>query len=859
MPFVVRGEGPFADYVRKALEYAQQHGIDVDGVEVDVVPDTSIASTGFASFTEHIDGLKFRIRYDPRYAGDPVLASHEAGHVAKWTWDYKKRGGVQYVPDIDELLAEAFGSVVARQLYGWPVTFKGAPLNLTQVLPKQTTYITATVDGKPVTVKIPEWGDYMSRYRAAILASPYFYNVTNWSYVLGNFTAAPENAIETVYNAWRSGAVETVPGWGAVWRRTPTWTWSPTYDGQTSGNSQTTTTTNTRQTMQTPTTGGDVIKTASGDTQKTDASVTSTTAVNMTGSTPPSGVIVPTQPVADVPLPPSNVQPPRFFGSDIAPSGAAPEWDSYINGRRVLVVFRNWPFLDTATLKDTRKDYVAGVGVVSDGRLRFEDKVPIPRVIDPDAWIEIVDEKTGKVLARLRSDELYSLTNEGTPVTLYWSHVAVEEKWPGWEKFIDRARELDEKLGTWRSSGVVAQPSGAPQSGGTKVNPDGTASAVKVANAPTEYVSPKVPDDVRRQFEGLLSDLEKLGEGVNLKNIDDARERFIQLRDQLLGIVHAYPQLVDEANNVAGSVGSTIREASDKLYEALAKAAGRDSFWKGEGDVKTPIGVYKYDPATGAFLLSVYDGPMTENIVGYIKDDGTPVVVKKTANMPEALVEYNNLAQKQQATGGSTAQFQPPATQPRQQTGFLQPLRGAAGFLSNAGQTVESAAMAFIQTVGDAARDAVGFLTNALKTGFSSSLTILGGGKPSTPSSDSQGSGFVQAPSSQQSQNEFVAVTPSRAPDYVLAEEDARRNSETTAVSSSGYRPADYVVQTPSGSSSSFIAQSSSGRDYTKGRGLWGASSSSVSSSTAQLVEATQTQSSSESKKRKGRPVAVAT
>jgi hypothetical protein len=289
MTFVVRGEGPFADYVRRALEYAQEHGIDLDGVEVEVVPDQSVASTGFASFTEHLGGLKFRIRYDPRYANEPVLASHEAGHVAKWTWDYKKRGGVQYNPNIDELLAEAFGAVTARQLYGWPVTFKGAPLNLTKVLPGRATYITATVDGKPVVVKVPEWGDYMSRYRAAILVSPYFYNMTNWSYVLGNFTSMPEDVIETVYRAWQSGAVETVPGWGAVWRRTPTWTWPSVDNSQTTGNK------NQEPTSTTQTTANETrsvnTKTVSGDTQKTNASITATTNTTTTGSTLPSGVV----------------------------------------------------------------------------------------------------------------------------------------------------------------------------------------------------------------------------------------------------------------------------------------------------------------------------------------------------------------------------------------------------------------------------------------------------------------------------------------------------------------------------------------------------------------------------------------
>jgi hypothetical protein len=886
--FVVRGEGPFADAVRRALEYAQSRGVDLSGVEVEVVPDPSITDAG--AYTEHHGGLRFRIRYNPRSASDPVLASHEAGHVAYWTWQNKKRGGVQYVPDVDEPLAEAFGSVTARQLFGWPVTFKGAPLNLTQVLPARTTYITTTVDGKPVVVKVPEWGDYKSRYKAGIFLSPYFYNVTNWSHVFGNVTAMPGDVIETIHKAWKEGAVETVPGWGAVWRTTPTWSWT---DTDTSPQRKS-------------------AEPAESNTQKANASDAKTTPTDTvatttsTSSTPPgkeqnTSAVVTAQPSADVPLPPSNVQPPKYFSTDITPRyNEVPEWSSYISGRRVLAVFRNWPFLDTATLKETRKDHVAGVGVVSGDRLRFESKIPVPRVVDPNAWIELVDEKTGKVLARLRSDELYKLTNEGAPLTLYWSHVATEEKWPGWERFLDRAKELDEKLGVWRpSGGAVSPPPGSQQTStrGVASNiPDGT---VKVANAPTEYVSPKVPDDVRRQFEDLLSSLKKLGEGVNLKNVGEVHDKFIQLRDKALDIARAYPQLVDEINKAVGEVGSAIRETSDKLYSALAKAAGRDSFWKGEGDVKTPIGVYKYDPATGAFLLALYDRPTAENIVGYIKDGGTPVVVKKTPNMSEALEEYNKIASKAPSgehvavqTGGGP---KPP------------PLPVVVQATSQAGSSQQTD---FLSGVAN-------FLTNALKTGAGAALTILGGARQ-TPADDSRSiqrssgqqfvevkpqsesravynrrrgmptlsSEFVQPPPSrQQNTEEFVAVRPSRPLDYVLAEEEARRGSEKTATSSSGYRPADQLVEQQSSGSSApslsntFVSrqssslvgyrpvdylvsqqsssqQSSSDRDYTKGRGLWGASSNPQPESSSPQVAET-SQSSSGTKRHRGRPVAV--
>lgn len=827
MPFVVKGEGPFADYVRKALEYAQQHGIDLSGVEVEVVPDTSIVGAG--AYTEHLGGLRFRIRYNPRYANDPVLASHEAGHVAKWTWDYKKRGGVQYVPDIDELLAEALGAVTARQLYGRYVTFKGAPMNLTQVLPKQTTYITTIVDGKPITIKLPEWFDNMNRYRAGILVSPYFYNVTNWAHVFGNFTAMPGDVIETIHNAWKSGAVEVVPGWGAVWRTTPTWTWTDN-------------TTNT-STQQKPSdnapTKPDTTTTTPVNTQKTDTStvtvpkVADTTTMQSNGDQQKTTVtILPTGTAP--PLSPSTVQPPKYFNEDIVPQyrSTPSEWAKYIDGRRVLIVYRNWERLQPDG--SVRREDIAIGGTIllndknnpEDAKIIWDRKVPAVAFNDPNAWIEIVDEKTGKVLARLKSNELYDVvTGARSFINLFWAHVAEEEKWPGWERFVDRAKELSEKLGTWRPSGVVVPPPGTrqPSAGGVaNVSPDG---AVRVANAPTEYVPPKVPDDVRKQFESLLSELKKLGEGVNLKNVGEVHDKFIQLRDKALDIARAYPQLIDEANNVVGRVGSAIRDASDRLYEALAKAAGRDSFWKGEGDVKTPIGVYKYDPATGAFLLSLYDRPMAENIVGYIKDDGTPIVVKKTANMSEALDEYNKLTQKKPQTAGASPTVQSQTTtvtQSSQQVDFvLQPLRGA-----------------------------VDFLTNALKTGAGVVLTALGGGKPA-PVKETSGSEFVQPPSGQQKTDEFVA-RPSRAPDYVLAEESIRRSASAVAYNSaldavvqtsSGYRPADYVV-----------SQQSSDRDYTKGRGL--SAPSIVSPPVVQLAETPQTQES-EPKRYRGRPVAV--
>ena len=632
----VKGEGPFAETVRKALGYAQSRGVDLSGVEVEVAADPSIKD--FGAYTEHLGGLRFRIRYNPRYASNSLLAAHEAGHVAYWVWAVKT-GRTHFFsnPDVIEPLAEAFGAVTARKLFGIPVTFKDAPTNLTQVLPQRSTYVTVTVGGKPTAVKVPEWDDYMSRYRAGILLSPYFHNMTNWAHIFGNFTAMPGDVIETVHKAWRDRAVEVVPDWGAVWRKEPTWSWpDDSADKSTSTQTQ-------QKPSGTPPINVPRTTTApqSGDTAQKSNVATNNATQQQTDA---EKAVIQAQPSADVLLPPSNVQPPRYFSSDITPRyiEIPAEWGNYIGNRRVLVVFRNWPYLNTTTLKETRMDAVIGAGAVSEGRLRFDRRIPVPRVADPNALIELVDEKTGKVLARLKSDELYKLTSEGAPVTLYWAHVAVEEKWPGWERFVERARELDEKLGTRRQSDTAIV-----------TNPDGTVSTVaRVVNAPTEYMPPKVPEDVRRQFEELVSELKKLRDNVNLKNVDEVHNKFIQLRDKALDIARVYPQLIDEANSAVGEVGLKVRETYDKLYGALAKAAGRDSFWRGDGNVKSPIGLYKYDPTTGAFLLTLYDGPTAENVVGHIKEDGTPVVVKKTQNMSEAEEEYSRLLQKPQTAGG---------------------------------------------------------------------------------------------------------------------------------------------------------------------------------------------------------------
>jgi len=436
-----------------------------------------------------------------------------------------------------------------------------------------------------------------------------------------------------------------------------------------------------------------------------------------------------------------------------------------------------------------------------------------------------------------------------------------------------------------------------------------------------------VPDDVRRQFENLLSELKKLGKGVNLRNVGEVHDKFIQLRDKALDIARAYPQLIDETNRAVERVGSAIRETSDRLHSALAKAAGRDSFWRGDGDVKTPIGVYKYDPATGAFLLSLYDGPVAENVVGFIKDDGTPVVVKKTQNMSEALEEYNKLVGRPPSKPAEQDVMKKIGVQQPsvgQQTDFLQQIHNIDVSRSGhktRGATVQTQPSAtqsnnqigFLQSI----RDAVEFLTHALKTGASVTLTILGGARQTPadnsgsiqlssrqqfveikPQSESRtvynkrrgmptlGTEFVQAPGGKQKAEEFVEVKSLRPPDYVLvetkakssgssqpsaggsefvqsssrqqkterfvtvrhsrpldyilAEEETRRAASAGGAaaqqsgSSSGYRPADYLVSQKSGGSSA------------------------ASPPTLQTAETSpQTQESSPERYR-GRPVAVA-
>jgi len=677
----VKGEGPFAEAVRKVFGYAQSRGVDLSGVEVEVAADPSIKD--FGAYTEHLGGLKFRIRYNPRYANDVVLAAHEAGHVAYWAWAVKT-GRTHFFsnPDVIEPLAEAFGAVTARRLFGVPVTFKDAPMNLTQALPQRTAYVTVTIGGKPTVVKVPEWGDslsiddYMKRYRAGILLSPYFYNMTNWAHVFGNFTAMPGDVIKTVHKAWQSGAVEVVPGWGAVWRTTPMWSWPADSTNKTTST----------QIQQKP---GDVsradvstVPQSDGDaTQRSDTTTNNTTRQQ----TDDKKAVIQAQPSADVPLSPSTVQVPKYFSEDIVPKHwtTPQEWNSYIHGRRVLIVFRNWEHV-TGGRGDSEP--VGGTVVVDrnnpeNAKIVLDRRIPAPKIRDPHAWIEILDEKTGKVLARLRSHELHEVATGMRPhIKFFWAHVAAEEKWPGWERFADRAKELDEKLGTWRPSSTnVTQL----HKDAAAVNQDGT--VVKVTNAPTEYVPPKVPEDVRRQFENLLSELKKLRDNMNLKNVDEAHSKFIQLRDKALDVARLYPQLTDEANSAVEEVGSKIRETYDKLYNALAKAAGRDSFWRGDGDVKTSIGLYRHHPATGTFLLAIYDGPVAENIVGYIKEDGTPVVVKKTQNMSEAEEEYSRLVKGLPSKSAEQADVKQIAVQQSresQQIDFQQSIHSAADFLT---------------------------------------------------------------------------------------------------------------------------------------------------------------------------------
>ena len=916
---VVKGEGRFADAVRRALEYAQSRGVDLSGVEVEVVADPSIKD--FGAYADHLGGLKFRIRYNPRYTNDVVLASHEAGHVAHWAWAVKT-GMTHFFgkPDVIEPLAEAFGAVVARQLFGVPVTFKEAPHNLTKILPERTTHVTVTVEGKPMPVKVPEWSDYRSRYRAGVFVAPYFYNMTNWAHVFGNFTAAPADVIETVHKAWQSGAVEVVPGWGPVWRKEPTWKW-PSTNRTSDGAGASTHGASTRQTT------SDGVKSEANtvvmnNTQRTNDSTVGTNVPQVVNTVKQDDAdrqktpaVVTIQPTGDVPpLSPSTVQRPKYFSEDIVPKyrSLSPEWDEYTHGRRVLLVFRNWEHLSGG-----RRDSVVSGGTLlidkndpeRDSRIVWDRRVPAPAFYDPDAWIEIVDEKTGKVLARLRSNELYKVaTGDKRFINLFWAHVAAEEKWPGWERFIDRAKELEEKLGAWRrTSGIVA------------VNPDGTASAVRVTNAPTEYVPPEVPDDVRKQFGSLLSDLKKLGEKVNLRNVGEVHDRFIQLRDEALGIARAYPQLIDKANEAVGRVGSAIRAASSKLYDALAKAAGRDSFWRGEGDVKTPIGAYRYDPATGAFLLTLYDNrPVAENIVGYIKDDGTPVVLKKTRNMSEALEEYDKLLKSptsgqdsskqtsaqttaQQSSGNRQAELpfpldaltKTPVFGPVLQATKLS-LQAPPSGGSKAGSGSHSEPMPVVQTQTSTQsmtqpsrqRDflwpvyrAVDFLADALKAGAGIKLaafgvTALGGAKSFTGS----GSGEQQ----------FVATAPKPAlesrvvynrrrgmpilggtsqpdrSDYLVdsgfAQPPSGRQQKTgEPVSIRHVRPLDYVLAEQESRRSGAAQVSSDHRpaDYAVRQQSGGSERPAQPPPSTQLTEVSQPQSGSKEKRYRGRPVAV--
>ena len=903
----VIGNGPFADAVRRVLEYAKERGVDLSGVMVTVVEDPSVPT----AVTQYDGRLRYAIRYNPRYARDAVLASHEAGHVAYFAWAEKAGLNVGDIitDQTSEALAQALAEVASRQLFNRQARFFNAPLNLTELLPQR--YLVGT-GGR----KIPVWSDdrrdspaksYDLRvYQAGLLFSPYFYNVTNWSHVFGNVTKVPvDKVIETVHTAWERGHVETVPGWGAVWRTQPAWT--PEELATLSQNK------------------GDSAK-SSGTHEELIAS----TQNKSSGSTQQTVAI--TQGLTtDVPLPPSSIKP-NF--ADLGFDPIPPEWNRYINNRSVLVAVRNW--VHYGGRNDYRRDNVIGRGVVKDGKIVFTERIPAPSVIDPNAWIEIVDEKTGKVLAKLRSNELYEVTTGRLPnITLHWSHVAVAERWPKWEYYVDRGRQVenalmgnnvntsqrgvenstsstrptdmktygyypdlkpippewdkytryreivvvlknhnvldpktdkiikrdiivpamlrcdgddcglflkhpipvltasralfvdkktgnvlaafenpdfakimtdknlplvlnwahvavDEKWPGWEQYVDVAERyrstlgkydlSGVGDGGGV-VEPRPvvytdtpetarTYDAKAVANVPVEYKPRIPPEDVKERFDKLVEELKKVAEGVSWRNWEEKHREFLKARDELTSLISQYPSLFkDEVNETIGEVGRKISAAARSLEEILAKAAGRESFFADVGDgMKVAIGLYKVDPRTGAFHLVLREG---ENVVGYIRDGGEPVVTLRTRNMSEASTEYERLIRgepdreladrkPEEETSRRETILSPNA--PPAQPSFVRGIAGNAAYIAH--------------NVAGALGNVASFVTGAV-------TSALSGVGPLLQSAAQRLAAIVNPPLVKAATIEDTQLT------FVKRPETAHDGSAT---SPAGYRPADYLV-----------------------------------------------------------------
>jgi len=717
----VIGNGPFADAVRKVLEHAAERGVDLSGVVVTVVEDPSVPT----AVTQYDGRLRYAIRYNPKYARDAVLASHEAGHVAYFAWAEKTGLNVGDIitDQTSEALAQALAEVASRQLFGRPARFFNAPLNLTELLPQR--YLVGT-GGR----KIPVWSDdrrdspakpYDLRvYQAGLLFSPYFHNVTNWSHVFGNVTKVPvDKIIETVHTAWERGHVETVPGWGAVWRTQPAWT--PEELATLSQNK------------------GDSAK-SNGTHEELIASTQ-----NKSSDSTQQTVAITQGLTTDVPLPPSSIKP-NF--ADLGFDPIPPEWNRYINNRSVLVVLRNWTHYGARN--DYRRDNVIGRGVVKDGKIVFNERIPAPSVIDPNAWIEIVDEKTGKVLAKLRSNELYEVATGRLPhITLHWSHVAVAERWPKWEYYVDRARQVENAL---MGSNVE------PQTG------------VPVVNAPVEYKPQIPPEDVKERFDKLVEELKKVAEGVSWRNWEEKHREFLKLRDELMSLTSQYPSLFKDAvNETVGEVGRKIGAVARSLEEILAKAAGRESFFVDVGDgMKVAIGLYKVDPKTGAFHLVLREG---EHVVGYIRDDGEPVVTLRTRNMSEASTKYERLIRggpdreladrkPEEETSRRETELPPSASQPS----FVRGIAGNAAYIAH--------------NVAGALGNVASFVTGAV-------TSALSGVRPLLQSAAQRLAAIVNPPLVKAATIEDTQLI------FVKRPETAHDGSAT---SPAGYRPADYLV-----------------------------------------------------------------
>ena len=294
-------------------------------------------------------------------------------------------------------------------------------------------------------------------------------------------------------------------------------------------------------------------------------------------------------------------------------------------------------------------------------------------------------------------------------------------------------------------------------------------------------------EDVKEKVDKLVEELKKVAEGVSWRNWEEKQREFLRLRDELTSLTSQYPSLFDKVNEAIGEVGRKISAVAKSLEEILAKAAGRESFFADVGDgMKVAIGFYKVNPKTGAFHLVLREG---EHVVGYIRDDGEPVVTLRTRNMSEASTEYERLIRgepdreladrkPEEETSRRETELSPNA--PLDQPNFVRGIAGNAAYIAH--------------NVASALSNVANFVKGAV-------TSVLGGVGPLLQSAGQRLAAVVNPPLVKAATIEDTQFT------FVKRPETAHDESTTSSV---GYRPADYIVKLPEESG----ASSTSGGGY---------------------------------------------